>query len=94
MRRRYLSCYDIRNPKRLRQVHKLMQGYGYALQYSVFICDLTGMECVRMKSQAAAIMNLDVDSLVVIDLGATNLDRFDYVGARHIEPPDPGSLVI
>lgn len=33
MRRCYLVCYDIRDPKRLRRTHKLMKAYGEPLQY-------------------------------------------------------------
>ena len=32
MRRCYLVCYDIRDPKRLRRVHKTMKGYGESWQ--------------------------------------------------------------
>ncbi|MDR0535374.1 MAG: CRISPR-associated endonuclease Cas2, partial [Puniceicoccales bacterium] len=34
-RRRYLVCYDIANPKRLRRVARLLEGFGTRLQYSV-----------------------------------------------------------
>ncbi|MQM39394.1 CRISPR-associated endoribonuclease Cas2 [wastewater metagenome] len=37
----YLVCYDIRDPKRLRRVHRCMRGWGLPLQYSVFYCRLT-----------------------------------------------------
>lgn len=93
-RRRHLACYDIRDPKRLRRIHKLMKAYGYALQYSVFICDLDQMEKVRMKAAASAIMHLRIDSLIVIDLGAVNLDRFDFLGTRELQPPDPGPAIV
>ena len=49
-RRRYLVAYDIREDKRLRRVHKTMKGYGWSLQYSVFICDLDTMELLAMRS--------------------------------------------
>jgi CRISPR-associated protein Cas2 len=93
-RRRYLSCYDIREPKRLRRIHKLMKTYGYALQYSIFVCDLEGMERIRMVSEARTIMNLDVDSLVVIDLGAVGLDRFEFIGSQDLRPPDSGAIIV
>ena len=49
-RRRYVVAYDIREPKRLRQVHSAMKAFGYPLQYSVFVCDLDGMERVSVGS--------------------------------------------
>ncbi|MGH8937089.1 MAG: CRISPR-associated endonuclease Cas2 [Acidimicrobiia bacterium] len=68
-RRRYLVAYDIREDKRLRRVHKTMKGYGWAMQYSVFICDLDAMELYAMRTDLAAIMNHSIDSVAIIDLG-------------------------
>ena len=48
-RRRYLVAYDIRESKRLRRVHKAMKGFGWAMQYSVFICDLDALELTRLR---------------------------------------------
>ena len=38
MRNTYLVCYDIRDDKRLRKVHKTMRDFGDHLQYSIFEC--------------------------------------------------------
>ena len=37
----YLVCYDIRDPRRLRRVHRCMREWGTPLQYSVFHCRLS-----------------------------------------------------
>lgn len=37
---RYLVSYDICQPKRLRQVARVLEGFGVRLQYSVFECPL------------------------------------------------------
>jgi CRISPR-associated protein Cas2 len=68
-RRRYLVAYDIREDKRLRRVHKTMKAYGWAMQYSVFICDLDSMELLAMKTDLGAIINHSIDSVAMIDLG-------------------------
>ncbi|MGI8517052.1 MAG: CRISPR-associated endonuclease Cas2 [Acidimicrobiia bacterium] len=84
-RRRYLVGYDIREDKRLRQVHKTMKGFGWAMQYSVFICDLDAMELVRMKLKLGDLINHAVDSVAVVDLGDPR-DRgvkcFFFMGAK------------
>ena len=36
----WLVAYDIRDPGRLRRVHRYMLGWGIALQYSVFAVEL------------------------------------------------------
>jgi CRISPR-associated protein Cas2 len=69
MRRCYLVCYDIRDAKRLRRVHKLMKGYGEPWQYSVFFCILKEIDRVRMQSELETEMNLKEDQALVIELG-------------------------
>ena len=69
MRNRYVVTYDIRESKRLRRVHKKMQGFGDALQYSVFVCDLSKKELILMEEAVGDLMNLRDDSLLIIDVG-------------------------
>ena len=69
-RRRYLIAYDISNPKRLRKVIKIMEAYGQRLQYSVFLCDLSGVELVRWQGEILGVVHTHQDSVVTIDLGA------------------------
>jgi CRISPR-associated protein Cas2 len=70
MRRCYLVCYDIRDPKRLRRVHKTMKGYGESWQYSVFFCVLKDIDRVRMQTDLEAHMNLRDDQAIIIDMGS------------------------
>lgn len=70
MRRRYVVCYDIREPKRLRRVHKLMKAFGEAWQYSVFYCTLMAIDRVRMENALREILNLKQDQVLILDLGA------------------------
>ena len=37
----YLVGYDIADARRLRKVARLLEGFGYRVQYSIFICDLS-----------------------------------------------------
>lgn len=95
-RRRYVVAYDIREPKRLRQVHGAMKGFGYSLQYSVFICDLDAMEKVGLREAMGRIMHLREDSLAIIDLGdikTRGVECFEFMG---VAPPLPegGARVI
>ena len=51
MRRSYLVCYDIRDPKRLRRVHKIMKGFGESLAvFCVLFCVLKDIDRVRMQT--------------------------------------------
>ncbi|MCI0365525.1 MAG: CRISPR-associated endonuclease Cas2 [Phycisphaerales bacterium] len=69
MRRCFLVCYDIRDDKRLRRVHKLMKAYGEAWQYSVFYCTLKPIDRVRMENDLRETMNMKVDQVLIVDLG-------------------------
>ena len=69
MRRSYLVCYDIRDPKRLRRVFKVMKGYGEHWQFSVFFCTLKDIDRVRLQSDLESEMNLKEDQVLIIDMG-------------------------
>ena len=69
MRTTYLVCYDIADDKRLRKVFKTMRGYGDHLQFSVFECQLTAMDLVRLRSQLSLIIDHADDQVLIVDLG-------------------------
>jgi len=69
MRRCYLVCYDIRDPKRLRHVHRAVKGYGEAWQYSIYFCLLKPIDRVRLQAELEEQMNLKEDQAMIIDLG-------------------------
>lgn len=61
MRRCYLVCYDVRDPKRLRRAHKVMKAYGEPWQYSVFYCTLKPIDRVRLENALRDVVNLKQD---------------------------------
>ncbi|MDE0630307.1 MAG: CRISPR-associated endonuclease Cas2 [Caldilineaceae bacterium SB0665_bin_25] len=69
MRNRYIVAYDVSDGKRLRRVFKKMNGFGDALQYSVFACDLSSKERVLMEEALTEIINLKEDRVIIIDIG-------------------------
>jgi CRISPR-associated protein Cas2 len=64
----YLVAYDIRDPKRLRKVAEVCADFGYRRQYSVFLCRLTAVNQVRMKSRLYEIINLEQDQVLFVPL--------------------------
>lgn len=68
-RSRFIVTYDVCDPKRLRRVHKTMKGFGEALQYSVFCCDLTATSRVRCEGALRLVINHDEDQVLFINLG-------------------------
>nr|QBM02858.1 CRISPR-associated endoribonuclease Cas2 [uncultured archaeon] len=69
MRRCYLVCYDICDPKRLRRVFKILKGYGEHWQFSIFFCVLKDIDRVRLQSDIEAETNLKEDQTMIIDMG-------------------------
>jgi CRISPR-associated protein Cas2 len=72
VRRTYIVAYDISDPRRLRHVYRTMRGFGERLQLSVFCCDLTAADRVRMIAALMDIVDHAQDQVVVVDLGPTS----------------------
>src|SRR5882724_2812146 len=69
MRTRFIVCYDICDPRRLRRVHRTMRGFGEPLQYSVFCCDMSPSEYVLLVEAMTPIINHREDQIMLIRLG-------------------------
>jgi CRISPR-associated protein Cas2 len=69
VRNSYLVCYDIADDKRLRRVFKTMRGWGDHLQFSVFECQLTAADFVKLRADLAKIINHDEDQVLFVLLG-------------------------
>ena len=81
MRKTYIVCYDIADPKRLRKVFKTMRAWGDHLQYSIFECQLTRMELVRLKGRLSDIIHHTEDQVLFVDLGPSRGRREKVISA-------------
>ncbi len=68
-RTRYLVSYDICEPKRLRRVAKVLEGFGVRLQYSVFECPLDEMRLAQAKAALQPVIKHDEDQVLFVSLG-------------------------
>lgn len=69
MRDSYLVCYDICDDKRLRQVFKCLRGWGDHLQFSVFECQLTPMDLLKLKAELKSLIEAKEDQVLFVCLG-------------------------
>lgn len=69
MRTTYIVTYDIADDKRLKKVFKACRNFGNHLQFSVFECDLSPAERIRMESTLKEIINHSADQVLFIALG-------------------------
>jgi len=94
MRRCYLVCYDIRDPKRLRRVHKVLKGYGEAWQFSVFFCVLKDIDRVRLQTDLEEQMNQKEDQAMILDLGPNEKEAREAATVIGLPLPEQDSGIV
>lgn len=72
MKNHYLIMYDIADPKRLQNVHKMVRGYGDPVQYSVFIGQLSERDLSVLREKLYDMINHKDDQIIIIKLGAVD----------------------
>ena len=88
-RHRYLVAYDISDPKRLTKTRKRVKGYGDAMQYSVFVCDLDAREKVALEEGLLHIIDPAVDRVAIVRLGlGGDAAPFKFLGPPPALPID------
>lgn len=93
-RRRYLVAYDIRDSRRLRRVHVVVKGFGFAMQYSVFVCDLNARERTSLMEALLAVADTGIDSVAMVDLGDPDDARlFTFLGPHALLPRSGPSIL-
>jgi len=86
-----LVTYDIENDRRRTKIHKLLEGYGSAVQYSVFECLISEEDYAQLRMRLQKLMdpkNL-IDSVRYYVLCRNCVERVDIDGTRDfvIESP-------
>jgi len=94
-RRRYLVAYDIADDKRRAMVFDEMQGFGDWAQYSVFVCELTEVELIRLKSSLREIIHEAEDKVRILDLGRAHrpIEQSLEIVGRGYEPTIRSQIV-
>lgn len=96
MRRVWIVTYDISDPKRWRQVYRTMRGFGDHVQLSVFSCDLTPAQHIKMIAALEEAIDRDADQIVLIDLGPSHAQPIRHVETlgRPLTVRDRGPIVL
>jgi len=89
MKRCYLVSYDIRDPKRLRKIFKTIKGYGHHWQYSMFLCNLSPLQRIRLVTELHELANLNKDQILVIDLGVSEESAREAITVIGQKLPEP-----
>ena len=92
----FLVSYDIMDPKRWQKVHRTMKGFGESLQYSVFACELSDSQRVRLVSALEELIQADQDRVIIVDLGPAKgnaADRVTFLGRQEALPERTVTIV-
>jgi CRISPR-associated protein Cas2 len=85
--------YDIRDDKRRNRIHKTLKNFGERIQFSVFECDLTKEQILRMQhALKRLIKEEDQDSVRFYHLCDGCKGKIDRIGG--IIPREDGPVVL
>jgi CRISPR-associated protein Cas2 len=85
--------YDITDDKRRNRIHKTLKNFGERIQYSVFECDLTKEQMLRMQhTLKRMIKEEDQDSIRFYHLCDGCQAKIDRIGG--VIPRQDGPVVV
>ncbi|MCA9983219.1 MAG: CRISPR-associated endonuclease Cas2 [Anaerolineales bacterium] len=81
---RLLVSYDISSDKRRRQVVKILEGYGYRVQYSVFECEVNKREFEAMLGRLKPLVSTrQEESIRFYPLSEDVAEKIKVLGKDH-----------
>lgn len=89
MRHAFIVTYDVRDPKRLRRVYRVMRGFGRHLQLSVFHCELDASRRVELVARLRKEIHAEQDQVLFVDIGPADgraLDSIEALGRAYVRP--------
>ncbi len=89
----WLIIYDIRDPKRLSKVARLMVNYGIRVQKSVFETEADRRVIETLRKQVNAVMTNE-DYVVYFEVCEKDWQKRMKYGPSHFEEPDEASFRI
>ena len=92
-RRWYLIMYDIRDDRRWRGAYGIIRAWGQRLQYSVFRACLSDRDREKLRWELSRVLAAE-DSLLVIGLCDSCVERVRAMNPRNDWPDPPGPLVV
>jgi len=95
-RRRYLIAYDITDDGRRGRVFHTLKAFGWWMQYSVFLCDLSASEKIGLRWELEELIDFSIDKIMMVDLGETQgrgTSCFEFIGPP-TELPSGGAHIV
>ena len=82
MKRHYIVGYDIADPRRLRRVAKIVEGFGVRVQYSFFHCCISTGQKKRLKSMVAKVIHEQEDQIMILPVTERQLSEVEFLGFK------------
>ncbi len=86
-------AYDIRDPKRWRQVYRILRGYGGRLQLSVFECLLSETQLAELRERLDPVLDHARDRLLIARLCSRCSEGVEWWGET-VSRQKEGPLII
>ncbi len=80
MRKHYVISYDITADKIRYRVDKLLKSHGIRVQKSVFECDLTEAELLKIQKRVRELIDYETDSVIFYYLCASCKVGIEAIG--------------
>ncbi|MDO4709607.1 MAG: CRISPR-associated endonuclease Cas2 [Pseudomonadota bacterium] len=89
-----ISLEDVAGRARLRRIAKHCLDYGVRVQYSVFECDVTPDQWVKLKSKLLDTYQPETDSLRFYHLGSKWRRKVEHHGAKEAVDIFQNTLIV
>ncbi|MCS6859643.1 MAG: CRISPR-associated endonuclease Cas2 [Abditibacteriales bacterium] len=85
-----IVSYDVEDDKRRAAIHKALMNFGVWTQYSLFECDLSEQQLVRLRHKLETLMDKTTDSVIIYHLCGGCHRRLERMGVskRLLEKQD------
>lgn len=81
----WVVSYDIPDDKRRRRVSKVLEGYGRRAQFSVFECEVSDEQRLKLERRLMREINGDEDDIRFYPLNRADLKRVRLLGRAKLE---------
>jgi CRISPR-associated protein Cas2 len=89
----WLVCYDISDPKRLRQVATTCEDFGTRYQYSVFLCRLSRTQFERLRGRLYELIDKEADQVLFLPVCNKCVSKMESMG-RPMAAVDARDVVV
>jgi len=89
----YIVGYDVRHPKRLRKVAKILEGYGHRIQFSIFKVQASQRQIERLRWELSGVLD-EVDHLLIVGLCAKCAQEVQEQGLKQMWEAEPPNFVV